>query len=392
MRKRVLFITYWYPSKENPAVGIFVQEHAKAIVNAGNDVQVLHYDLKNGKVPLRWYIEKYIDENGIHVIRMKIFSLFWKAIYQLSPLFQYPLYKILRRKKFIDCSFNLIHSNVIFPAAFLGYKISKNNKIPHIITEHWSRLESFLSKSIYKTYAHRIIDNSAFLLPVSSLIADVLKKHTDHFDRILIVPNVVDDNVFYFQKKEPLPNDRIFFTVTAGWYKKKRFQKRPDLLFYALDEFCKSNRIEVTLNIIGDGDLINDLRKQSEKLSFMTVFHGALTKKQINEVLRETHFFLHASNFETFGIVVVEALKTGTPVIVSDLSTLRQFVNERNGLLVKNDKESWRLALQEAFDRKWDYKMIAEESRSIFSLLEIGRQINQIYDQVIHNLDFNRAQ
>ncbi len=383
MKKSVLFITYWYPSKETPAVGIFVKEHAKAIASSGNNILVLHFDLKYGKHLIRYNLQKFNDEAGITVIQVQIYSLLWKAIYQLSPFFHFHLYKILKRNNTLTPSFDLVHSNVIFPAAFLGFKISQKYKVPHVITEHWSRLDHFLSKSLFRSYAHRILSGSAYLLPVSSLLSGIFKKHQLDSDKIKIVPNVVDETVFYYQEKEFTEQNHLEYTTIAGWYRKKSFFKRPDLLFQALDQFSIINNAQITLNVVGDGDLVKDLIKMSESLHFKANFHGAMTKFQINDLLKQTHFLLHASDFETFGIVVVEALKTGTPVIVSDIPALRQFVTEENGLLVRNDRESWLSALQEAYGKKWDYAEIAAQSRSLYSLSGIGKQIDEIYDKAL---------
>ena len=60
-RLKVLFLTPWYPTLENPVHGIFVQEHAKA-VQLKDDVVVFHSQRCAG-LPQRWHVELESDRS-----------------------------------------------------------------------------------------------------------------------------------------------------------------------------------------------------------------------------------------------------------------------------------------------------------------------------------------
>lgn len=61
-RLKVLFITSWYPTKENPVAGVFVREHAKA-VRLYDDVVVPHSAGRKSHIRGLWQMEQETDQD-----------------------------------------------------------------------------------------------------------------------------------------------------------------------------------------------------------------------------------------------------------------------------------------------------------------------------------------
>lgn len=94
-----------------------------------------------------------------------------------------------------------------------------------------------------------------------------------------------------------------------------------------------------TLDIFGSGPLEAELKKMvaKEGLNSQIIFRGF--SKSIHSIYSEYAFLILPSNFESFGLVLVEALKSGIPVLASDsLYGPKEIIqNNVNGLLIKKN-------------------------------------------------------
>ena len=96
---------------------------------------------------------------------------------------------------------------------------------------------------------------------------------------------------------------------------------------------------DVTLEIIGDGDLYDQLNKQvkDNKLTNVVKLVGFKDKKYINDALCNSSLFLSTSHSESFGIVVIEAMAAGVPTVAfSSAEGLREIIDKDNGVLISN--------------------------------------------------------
>ncbi len=98
--------------------------------------------------------------------------------------------------------------------------------------------------------------------------------------------------------------------------------------------------IEFKLKLIGSGDLLEDFKKiaQDLKISDKTIFLGKVNKEELIKNYQEAKVLVLPSinNNEAFGIVLIEAMACGTPVIASNLPGVRSvFENNKSGLLIE---------------------------------------------------------
>ena len=80
-------------------------------------------------------------------------------------------------------------------------------------------------------------------------------------------------------------------------------------------------RADVHLHVIGDGPLLSDLRESAERLGMeaRVTFEGAVTEDRKWQMLRAADFFVSASLHEGFGIVFLEAMYAGLPIVCTDV-------------------------------------------------------------------------
>ena len=116
------------------------------------------------------------------------------------------------------------------------------------------------------------------------------------------------------------PDHRVsrkpWITVVA---KLTRF-KNVDVVIKALAELFRRGHNQVHLNVIGTGDAMWFLKQTalSAGLADRVEFHGRLSDEAVVQLLQQSRVFCLASSNEPFGLVVVEALACGTPVVAMD--------------------------------------------------------------------------
>ena len=107
---------------------------------------------------------------------------------------------------------------------------------------------------------------------------------------------------------------------------------------------------DVILNIGGDGSTKNSLEELAKEINIdeQVNFLGALSREQVSEEMRKCDAFALPSEHETFGVVYIEALACGKPVIGANNGGAEDIIEEYNGIIAnKNDVDSIKDALIE---------------------------------------------
>ncbi len=144
------------------------------------------------------------------------------------------------------------------------------------------------------------------------------------------------------------------------------------------------------LIIGGDGEERKELEKLADLLfiSDIVVFKGMMDRKSAIKQMQECDAFVLPSRHETFGVVFVEALACGKPIIATKSGGPDQIVNNNNGVLVEVDNINM-LAIE--MDKmiqnieNYDPKTIREDCINRFSEEAVIKQINKVYENAIKN-------
>lgn len=156
--------------------------------------------------------------------------------------------------------------------------------------------------------------------------------------------------------------------------------KRVDLIFHALAKVRRGHP-GITLHLIGED--FDELTPRVNSvliwdLSKVVHFHGALEQNDLLKQVSQAQFFISATEYEGFGLAVIEAMAAGCIPIVSKIAPLTGFiVNGQHGFLVDfsdpdraadriseimalDDSERNRIsrnAVERARDFSWDRKV-----------------------------------
>lgn len=380
---KVLFVASWYPTKKNPNFGIFIKEHARAINTTQNEIILLAIVIHRSKKIWSKKTTDTVDENGVRSVVIEISTIFRDLIYHAIPLQYCILTKVFQ--KCISTTFTpeIIHSNVIFPAGIIGSWLANKLKIPHVITEHWTRVRNFSATPILSSWAKKAYHSAFIILPVSKFLQNEIMESfgITNEKRFKVVANVIESTNFFYKDKQ-IHSDEIRLCAIATWAHLKNPAKQPELLINALSVLQADINQKIKLTMVGGGDKVDELKALCLRKNINATFTGYLDKTEIASTLQESDFFVHATLIETFGVVVAEALLTGTPVICSNVSALRELVTSENGELCENNVEDWVRGMKYAFSKKFDNEKIALEAKQKYDLQTIGKSIDMVYKEL----------
>jgi len=180
---------------------------------------------------------------------------------------------------------------------------------------------------------------------------------------VKIIPDGIDVDSFSnsnkMDKKELLKKytNKDFKNVSDVVFSMGRLHKikRFDILINAFELYLDENKNAKLLIAGADDGVRNALENQIKELKLEdSVFMiGLVNFSQKKELLSNCSFFSLSSDFESFGIVVSEALACGVPVVVSDKTSWKNIERNNCGIFVKNQKEDFCTAFHQIKERNF---------------------------------------
>ena len=243
------------------------------------------------------------------------------------PLFEYPPYELALTSRIIEvvekCHLDLIHVHYAIPHAYAALNaqrilIEKNINLPIVTTLHGTDI-TLVGKSPYVLSAvNYAINNSSIVTAVSENLKTETLKYFDVSNDIYVVPNFIE-----------LPTKKKSINITSSTkiishISNFRPVKRVLDVINIFEIIAK--KINVKLIMAGDGP---DLKKaqdcvHAKQLDSVVDFIGATN--DVGGVLDKTDLFLLPSESESFGLVALEAMSCGIPVVSTHSGGITELV------------------------------------------------------------------
>ena len=334
----ILIIPSWYPLFKGDVGGSFFREQAIALKKAGYAVGVIYpqiRSLKNiksilqkpygltvendeGVNTLRWYTANYFPKvkgyNKNHWIKIAL------------RLFEIYIQKYGKP--------NIIHVHSMLYAGFAAHSIYEKYGIPYMVTEHSSAFVRNLIAEDMLYELKPVVEQAKACLAVSQKFSEYLEGKFS-YSVWQYIPNIVNDDFFTPAKVGGEKNSEKIRIISVCHLNKN---KNTALLIQAFSELLKQLP-NIELVIGGDGEerttlenLVNTLR-----IEHAVQFLGVLTREQVKNEIQKSSLFVVSSFYETFGVVAIEALALGKPVISTRCGGPESIVNSKVGILVENN-------------------------------------------------------
>ena len=319
-------------------------------------------------------------------INIKIFS---------NNIFSLWNFSTYLKENNIDC----IHIHLV-KSLFFATTASKLARIKNIIT-HWHNIYDYgkyNKKTIRGLYS---IVRRWFLLKYSSKLSDsvisiskiVKKKNCEIFsvpeDKVLVIYNAIDLSLL------PELNNNDSSSLVIGAVGKITKQKGYDTLIKAF-RIVNNEKPELKLEIIGEVNSQGNKNYCDEifkivsdfKLDDSIVFKNVLPYNEVFKHMSKWKIFILSSEYEGFGLVIVEAMASGTPVIASKVGAVPEIITDNETGILFKPMDYGDLAdkiIKLIDDRESRRKISDNAKKYIVQKFEMSRMIKELDDIYLKN-------
>ena len=238
-------------------------------------------------------------------------------------LFFPKIFKIMRdiEKKYDLSNIDLIHSHSLFANGLPAYLISKKYNIPMITAIRNTDYNFFIKKILFfKKVAEKIIRHSKRVIFISPAYK---KKVSDFFgdkaddlmsNKSIVVPNGINS---FWLKNHIKPSNEIRKGKKINIIQIGTIVKNKNVVnsLKAIDYLNSQHLLDCHITFIGKNHS-NSILKRIKENPFAT-YVDFLSKENLIDIYKKQDIFLLPSFNETFGLVYIESLSQGIPVIYS---------------------------------------------------------------------------
>lgn len=333
----VLILPSWYTMPYAPLRGIFFEEQAAALRKQDLQIGVIYPDFRTLKdltlknLSTTHFQASYSNDFDFPVFRFHGWNLYfaWLKSLQWKIIGHYLYKKYVRKYGKPD----ILYVESALSSGDLALFLHKKYNLPYIIREHCTFFIKTLPESESRKKYQEIFFSAAKSFAVGKRLADSL---TEKFfiSKIDLLPNCIDVDFFKPSSGADRPTKPNKFLAIGRLVPNKRFDRLIQAFHIAFKD-----QLEYQLDIVGDGPLRSDLSKLIVDLHLerQVVLKGPLDRGGIVDIMNKSHVLVVSSDYETFGVVAIEAMAMGIPVITTKSGGPEEFVNNEIGWVCESN-------------------------------------------------------
>lgn len=386
-KRKVLLLSWEYPPNLVGGLARHVGALAESLVKIGFEVHIL--TANTGELPETEAV------NGVFIHRVEPLNSRDPDFLRWIGGLNLAMERKARELRFIH-SFSLIHAHDwLVGACAMSLKTLLN--IPLVTTIHatesgrnggiLTEMQSFIHKK-----EKQLIEHSEHIIVCSVYMKNEVIDLFQHSEnKMTIIPNGVE-HVSHHQTKcsaMGMPyvqeNGRLIFSI-GRMVQEKGFET----IIEAANELCATFK-DIYFVIAGRGPLLEEYRSKVKeyKLENRFYFPGFISDQQRAELFSMCEMAVFPSNYEPFGIVALEAMAAGKPVIASNTGGLKGIVQHGSTGLLMNpgdpdsliDQASFLLSnKEEAITLGINGKRVAD---SLFSWNRTAELTKRVYEEIL---------
>lgn len=385
----IVIIPAFFQTKSRKTLGSFFLEQARALQQKGHKVTILYCDTYSIKCVKDWFAyneEKSEIIEGIQIYRNRCFCPLKHGIEGHRKAFANGIQKLYDQYMKGNKP-DIIHAHCCVWAGYAAMKLSEQIGIPYVVTEHATLFQLHRDEISEKNdkVIRKIFQKAARVICVSGAFAKLIESYRPDID---VVGNVVNCDAFVPRVDSEKHRGIRFLTVCYMEEEAQLYKKGIDILIQAWTEVVKKYT-DVKLVIGGGGSAKTKVEQWVEEhgISKYVEFTGALDRKQVIQEMQSCDCFVLPSRYETFGVVYIEAMACGKPVIAVANGGPDDFVKPFNGLLIKPGAEELVQAFYEMIGHLtrgnyYQEEKISNYIKSKFSYEAIAEQLEAIYNSI----------
>jgi glycosyltransferase involved in cell wall biosynthesis len=262
---------------------------------------------------------------------------------------------------------------VYFYKMFLRYKVSTTFhgtvKDELVSSKLAIRIKGFLLEKL-------AVNTSDYLVFVSVLLFDRFKKRYRITKKSIIIENGVDENFRINSPKKFLFTGGIHFVFYNGV--DSVINRGSD---YIIDAIRSLKTKKIVLHILG-----NKIEDSLKDENVLLINHGLLNQEDLINLFKNVHFVIKSHTFDSFPVLVIEAMASGVIPIVSDYTGVATYItNGKNGFCYPHKVDNGLInVMVELFKGTHNFEEISKEAVKIYDLLSwdmvLKKYIDLYYD------------
>jgi len=393
---KINVLTPWYPDESLGYAysGVFVKRQVEALERSGYNVSVeipKLYKHPDRSVPtgLISQLTKLAEVNPSGVFRRHNgSSIVPTPIPARASMLQKAasLKEALKLKQMMEPSqadINHVHVALPIAPALLGL-----SELPLIVTEHSSHVRHECQiPEVADLYRRSLAEAKAFICVSRFLQKEISRTlNLEIGSTWKIVPNIVDFSAFRYQHKNEYSCKS--WVYVGALYESKGVMN----LLKTFNHFQANYETNAQLTLVGGGPLEEWIKRYSRRnrIDHLVDIRGPVRREDLAEIFSTKDLMVHLSPYETFGIVSLEAIASGLPVVSiknggsedtwEDLSEISGLILDSSAKYkeISNCIEKWRSEI-----RNLQLKDASEILRKRFSEDVIVSQLKEIYEEVL---------
>lgn len=244
---------------------------------------------------------------------------------------------ILLRKKIKDIKPDIIHAHTFWPTIIAGFFLKKFTRVTTIhnnpiedYSYEYGKITGFLMSQLFN-YA---LKSYEIVIPISRYVESKindLKKNN-----IKMIHNGIEDRFFLTKS---LSEDSFLNLLTVSVLNKRKDVIRILQILAQMKKQYPNHIVKCT--IIGEGIEFEAIQKYiyDNNIENEITLLGNQPRDKVFDYMSKSDAFIFTSKSEGFGLVVVESLMMGKPVIVNDIPVMREIVDSSVGFISKENSE-----------------------------------------------------
>ncbi|WP_175640165.1 glycosyltransferase [Metabacillus schmidteae] len=318
--------------------------------------------------------EQQLKNKGIKIIYSNISNIY-------NPLQILELKKVIKKRKY-----DIIHSHTFPSQYWVSLLRNTFKKTPKFITTEHNTSNRRRELKVFKYIDTIIYKNYSKIICISNGTFDELitwTKNVKH--KSVVVENGIALSKFTnakpLEKAKLVPNFKVgdFIVLMVA-----RLTNQKDHETVIRSAMNLPNHIHVVF--VGDGEKHNEYEEMIKNHKLNNRVHLLGARADVPNIMKTADLFVLSSHFEGFGLVAVEAMASGLPVIASDVAGLTEVVSGAGCLFKKGDAEKLSTIITDLEENKNNRLSMIDAGKKRSSLFSIEKFVDehiQVYKSIL---------
>ena len=329
--------------------------------------------------------------NSVQVVRVPVFFRSQQAAANFPSMLAYLPMGIATGKRLIKANrYDVINTHFVLPTGPVGDTLARFGRLPHVLSVHGGDLydpSKWMSPHRHftlRSWVKRLLRRADRIVAQSLNTIENVHNYYDPSLTVERIPLGIRRPVRYVAAREDYGfSDDLVLLVTVG---RLVARKAVDQLISILKD---TDRLDAHLVIIGSGPQEQSLQQKTRQLGLAERVHfmGHITEEDKFRLLQLSDIFVSTSQHEGFGLVFLEAMASGLPVICYDYGGQTDFLTDgvTGHVVPLNDTALFTDCCRNLISDRETCQRISAGNRELVEELYIDNCARQ-YEQLFENL------